>query len=105
MFSSLKPESINGTVVKVHRTFVLFLAWIMLAAYGAGGSQAALGVGLFFLLLFASVRLHEFGHILTARRSGVRIPDVTLLPIGGISRLERIPDLPRVRGGRSESRT
>lgn len=92
---SLKLGNIKGTAVKIHWTFILFLAWIVVAAYGARGAQAALGAGLFFMLLFASVLLHEFGHILTARHFGVRTPDVTLLPIGGVARLERIPEEPR----------
>ena len=49
---------------------------------------------MFIVLLFLCVLLHEFGHIFTARAFGVRTPDVILLPIGGVARLERIPEKP-----------
>lgn len=87
--------TIKGTIVRIHWTFLLFLAWIVIASYAAAGTPAAVGAGLFIVLLFLCVLLHEFGHILTARRFGVRTPDVTLYPIGGIARMETIPERPR----------
>src|SRR5229473_7291636 len=91
---SLNIGSIAGTVVRVHITFLLFLGWIFAASWVAGGPQAAWQGLAFMLLLFACVVAHEFGHILTARAFGVSTPDVTLLPIGGVARLERIPEEP-----------
>ena len=92
---SFAVGNIRGTTVRIHWTFVIFLVWIISAAYAASGPQAALSSGLFFVLLFVSVLLHEFGHIFMARRFGVRTPDVILLPIGGVSQMERIPEKPR----------
>ena len=92
---SFSIGSIAGTVVRIHVTFVLFLVWIFAASYMTGGADAALGGVLFMLLLFACVLAHEFGHIFTARAFGVNTPDVVLLPIGGVARLERIPEKPR----------
>ena len=95
MHWSLAVGKVKGTIVRIHFTFLIFLAWIVLAAYAAEGGKAAASAGLFFVLLFASVLLHEFGHILVARRFGVRTPAVTLLPIGGVAQMERIPEQPR----------
>lgn len=92
---SLNIGSIAGTAVRIHITFLLFLAWIFTASYASGGAAAAWGGLVFMLLLFLCVLLHEFGHIFTARAFGVATPDVTLLPIGGVARLERIPEKPR----------
>jgi len=91
---SLNIGTIAGTAVRVHVTFLLFLAWIFFASYAAGGPAAAWSGLLFMLLLFACVTAHEFGHIFTARAFGISTPDVTLLPIGGVARLERIPEEP-----------
>src|SRR3982074_518277 len=85
---SLKIGSIAGTAVRIHITFILFLAWIFGASYVSGGSNAAWSSLLFMMLLFLCVLAHEFGHILTARAFRVLTPDVILLPIGGVSRLE-----------------
>ena len=86
---------IAGTDVKVHVTFVLLLIWQGLAVYPTGGAEAVLiTIGL-IMAVFACVLLHEFGHILMARRFGIRTPDVILLPIGGVARLERMPEQPR----------
>ena len=86
---------VAGTEIKVHFTFVLFLGWWALLGYQQGGASGAVSAALLLLALFACILLHEFGHILMARRFGVRTPDVILLPIGGVARLERIPDEPR----------
>src|SRR5215510_5435893 len=85
---------IAGTAILVHVTFVLFLGWIFVASWVAGGPESAWQALAFLLLLFACVLAHEFGHIFTARRFGVSTPDVVLLPIGGVARLERIPEEP-----------
>ena len=91
---SLNIGKVFGTVVRIHLTFLLFLAWIFAASYSRGGSASAWNSVLFMVLLFLCVLLHEFGHILTARAFGVPTPYVTLLPIGGVAQLERIPEEP-----------
>src|SRR6266436_5572910 len=91
---SLNIGTIAGTAVRVHVTFLLFLGWIFAASYASEGPAAAWSSVAFMVLLFACVVAHEFGHIFTARAFGVATPDVTLLPIGGVARLERIPEEP-----------
>jgi Zn-dependent protease len=82
-----------GIDVYLHLTFLLLLAFIGVAHGLAGRSvEAALGGVLFFAGLFTCVLLHEYGRALAARRYGVGTRDITLLPIGGVARLERMPD-------------
>ena len=91
---SLKIASISGIEVRIHLTFLLFLGWIWLSRYRAGGTPGAIQGVLFILALFGCVLLHEFGHAFAARGFGITTPDITLLPIGGVARLSRIPDKP-----------
>lgn len=84
-----------GSELRVHVTFFLLLGWVGFAAYAQGGWPAALENTAFVLALFACVVAHEFGHALMARRYGIHTPDITLLPIGGLARLERMPETPR----------
>jgi Zn-dependent protease len=92
---SIGIGSFAGTAVKIHITFILFLAWIAFSAWSRGGPAAALDSTLFIVLLFACVVLHEFGHIAAARRYGIATPTVTLLPIGGVASLQRLPSDPK----------
>jgi Zn-dependent protease len=92
---SFRIGRIGGTEVKIHVTWLALVAWWAYAAYSDGGGSAAVEAVIFLLALFACVLLHEFGHILMARHYGVRTPDVILLPIGGLARLERMPEEPR----------
>ena len=94
MGSSLKVASVFGIEVRIHVTFLLFLAWIWFSSYQVEGVSGALQGVLFILILFACVLLHEFGHAFAARAFGIRTPDITLYAIGGVARLNRIPDKP-----------
>lgn len=91
---SFQLARIAGIDVRIHATFFLLIAWFG-TVYFLEGGYGAMVVGLsFIILLFACVVLHEFGHALAARAYGINTPDITLLPIGGIARLERMPDKP-----------
>ncbi len=93
---SWKLGEVAGIGVFVHATFLLLVAWVALAHWVSERSAAAaLGGAVFVVALFGCVVLHELGHALTARRYGVRTRDITLYPVGGVARLERIPEVPR----------
>lgn len=93
---SIKIFKVKGIDVKIHLTFVLILIW---AAYrwsvstGEGWMGAVFGIAA-TLLLFASVTLHEFGHSLQALKFGIVVHDITLMPMGGLARIEEIPEDP-----------
>jgi Zn-dependent protease/predicted transcriptional regulator len=87
---------IAGIRVELHVTFLLFVGVIAVQNGLLNGHlDAALQSVAMMLLAFTCVLLHELGHALTARRFGIRTLDIVLLPIGGVARLERMPDKPR----------
>lgn len=83
---SLPVFRIAGIQLRIHVTFLLLIIWLAL-----GSASAAI----FVLLLFLCVVLHEFGHAIAAKSYGINTPDITLLPIGGVARLERMPEEPK----------
>jgi len=93
---SVRLGRILGIDVYMHMTFLLLLLWVGVSHYLPRRDLGDAWSGIVFILvLFAIVVLHEFGHALTARRFGIKTRDITLLPIGGVARLERMPEDPR----------
>ncbi|MBI4582684.1 MAG: site-2 protease family protein [Planctomycetes bacterium] len=87
---------VAGIDVNLHATFLILLGWVGLSHYLERQNFADVAGGLAFIIaLFGIVLLHELGHALTARRYGIQTRDITLLPIGGVARLERMPENPK----------
>jgi len=95
MGGSFKIATVRGIDIKIHVTFFLILVYaaIVFGSNGRGVNGAIFGI-VATLLLFVCVVLHELGHSLVAQRYGITVRDITLWPIGGVARLERIPDKP-----------
>src|SRR5579863_3371864 len=89
---SWKIGQLDGIDLRIHSTFLVLLGWIWASYYISGNSLVGTA---FIAALFASVALHEFGHVIVGRGLGIRTRDITLLPIGGVTRLERMPAEPR----------
>jgi Zn-dependent protease len=88
---SWKIGRFAGIDVFVHATFLL--VFFMFPQAFMGGLESVVNVAM-ILAVFGCVVLHEFGHALMARRFGIRTRDITLYPIGGVARLERMPRAP-----------
>lgn len=87
--------TIAGIAVRMHATFLLLLVFVGWQHWLQGRSLVAAFSGIAFITaIFGCVVLHELGHALMARRFGIATRDITLLPIGGVARLERMPDDP-----------
>lgn len=93
---SWRIGAIAGIGVYLHFTFVLLPAFVVFSRLNDGGDWRGVAHDLIVLAtLFGIIVLHELGHALTARRYGIQTRDITLLPIGGVARLERMPEDPR----------
>ncbi|MDX1665919.1 MAG: site-2 protease family protein [Saprospiraceae bacterium] len=92
---SFRLATISGIPVQIHWTFALVFVWMAFAAQSRSFDWIAITWSVMFVVaLFSCVVLHEFGHALTARRYGVTTRDIILSPIGGVARLDRLPEQP-----------
>lgn len=96
MKNSLFIGKISGIRIYIHWTFPLIILWIIFSnvKQGMNSGQIMWSV-LFVLTLFVCITLHELGHAFAAKYYGIKTKDITLLPIGGVARLENMPENPR----------
>ncbi len=95
MKGTLKIATMFKIPVYLHWSFPLIFVYILFIGYQIGaGPMEMSAIAVFVLTVFLCVLMHEYGHALTARRFGVNTRDIILSPIGGVARLERIPERP-----------
>jgi Zn-dependent protease len=85
---SFRVGAVSGIPIRIHFTFLLFLAWVGFS----GGPNGGMIWTLFVIAIFGCVVLHELGHALVAKRLGISTRDITLYPIGGIAMLDGRPN-------------
>lgn len=96
MKGSIKLGKIAGISIFMHWSFSILIAYIIFINYRTGNSTFQMLWSLAFILsIFATVVLHELGHALAAKKFGIQTKDITLLPIGGLARLESLPEKPK----------
>lgn len=93
---SLRLMKISGINVFVHWSFLILVAWVIVSGIKVGQNWTAIIFSLAFVfIVFICITFHELGHALTARRYGVQTKDITLLPIGGVARMDKFPENPK----------
>ncbi|NRD24623.1 site-2 protease family protein [Winogradskyella litoriviva] len=87
---------VSGIKIIVHWTFFFLIAWVVIEELRQGGNlESTLFNVTFILAVFACVVLHELGHALMAKHFGIKTEKITLLPIGGMASLEKLPESPK----------
>lgn len=96
MKANLNLGSVSGIKIKIHWTFFFLIVWVAFNEVKEGGTTESVFYNIAFVLaVFVCVVLHELGHALTAKRFGINTKNITLLPIGGMARLDKIPASPK----------
>ncbi|MBX3421890.1 MAG: site-2 protease family protein [Pirellulaceae bacterium] len=90
----MKVGKVYGIDVHVHWSFWVLVLFYLISVSRTGGIVEGVMAVTFILAVFACVLLHEFGHAAAAAYYGIPTRDITLLPFGGIARIERMPDKP-----------
>jgi Zn-dependent protease len=91
--SSFSLGHVAGIDIRVHVTFVILVALFVVGSSGPGGLGPVSGL-LWLAIIFGCIVVHELAHSLVARSRGATVREIVLLPIGGVSRLENLPESP-----------
>lgn len=97
MFNTIRLGRIFGIPITIHWSLLLLAGWYVTSGFNEGGIEMAfsrIGVP---VAVFASVLLHELGHVLVARGYGIGTKSINLSPLGGIAFLDRYPEKPGAR--------
>jgi Zn-dependent protease/CBS domain-containing protein len=85
---SIPAGRLFGVDIRIHLTFLFLLAFVWFTqSVTMGASGAARGLAL-VAIVFGCVVLHELGHAMVAKRSGVAVRSIILLPIGGVTLMD-----------------
>ena len=96
MKANLNLGSVFGIKIHVHWTFFFLILWIVFSEMKRGGNNESIIFNITLVLaVFLCVILHELGHALTAKSFGIYTKKITLLPIGGMATMEKIPESPK----------
>jgi len=96
MKANLNLGSVSGIKIKIHWTFLFLILWIVFDELKRGGNIDSILFNVVFVLaVFFCVVMHELGHALTAKHFGINTKKITLLPIGGMASLDKIPESPK----------
>ena len=91
--AAFRIARVDGIDIRVHVSFLLLVAaivWLSSTSTGPGAAAAVIWV----VMVFGCVALHELGHSLVARTRGARVVEILLMPLGGVSRMENLPERP-----------
>lgn len=94
MNQAFRVGSILGITIRVHVIFLALFALLFGQLVWTAGLATGLVFATRFIMAFGFVLLHEVGHSLAAQAQGIRVYDIVLWPLGGLARLERLPEKP-----------
>lgn len=95
MKGSVKIARIAGVPLRVHWSFSLLVVYVLVGS-ASQSTSAVFGLLGWVAALFASVTVHELAHCVVAKRRGLKVRDIVLLPIGGVSEIEGMPSTPEI---------